>query len=175
VEGLLIFTTAFCAVCVTGWFWIRHRMRRLLRVRPKTKSPAPTEWLLSTSGPARLHRRLCRAAASARTSGSIGDITTASIAVQVEEEAVRLDICLVALSRVWRTDRDARRQMTAQVTELERLAVRLATNAAAISRPAALTAGGTDSLADLRERLDALDDARTELSTVERQAGLRYG
>jgi len=173
--ALVIFTTVMCAVCVAGWFWIRHRMRRLLRVRPKTKSPAPTGWVLSTSEPARLHRRLCRVAASARTSGSTGETTTASLAVQVEEEAVRLETCLVALSRVWRTDRDARRQMTAQITELERLAVRLATNAAAVSRPAALTAGSTDSLAELRERLDALDDARRELSTVERQAGLRYG
>ena len=40
---------------------------------------------------------------------------------------------------------------------------------------AALTTGATDSLAELRERLDALDDARRELSTVERQAGLRFG
>ena len=91
------------------------------------------------------------------------------------EEAVRLEACLLALSRVWRTDRDARRQLTAQITELEHLAVRLATNAAATSRPAALTAAAPDSLAELRERLDALDDARQELSRVERERGLRFG
>jgi hypothetical protein len=118
---------------------------------------------------------LCRVAASARTSGSNGDITTTSLAVQVEDEAVRLEICLVALSRVWRTDRDARRQLIAQITELEHLAVRLATSATAISRPAALTSGATDGLAELGERLDALEAARHELSTVEREAGLRYG
>jgi hypothetical protein len=179
VEGLLlalvIFSAASCALCVAGWFWIRRRMRRLLRIRPRTKSPAPTGWALSTSEPARLHRRLCRVAASARTSGSNGDITTTSLAVQVEDEAVRLEICLVALSRVWRTDRDARRQLIAQITELEHLAVRLATSATAISRPAALTSGATDGLAELGERLDALEAARHELSTVEREAGLRYG
>jgi hypothetical protein len=65
--------------------------------------------------------------------------------------------------------------MTAQITELEHLAVRLATNAAAIARPAELTTGAPDSLAELRERLDALDDARQELSRVERQAGVRFG
>jgi hypothetical protein len=130
---------------------------------------------LSTSEPARLHRRLRRVAASARISGSNGDVTTASLAVEVEDEAVRLETCLVALSRVWRSDREARRQMTAHITELEHLAVRLATNAAAVSRPAALTSGEADNLSQLRERLDALDDARRELSSVERQAGLRFG
>jgi len=175
LTALLIVTTVSCAVCVAGLLWIRHRMRRFLRVRPSTRSPAPTGWALSTSEPARLHRRLRRVAASARISGANGDPTTASVATQVEDEAVRLEVCLVALSRVWRTDRDARHQMTAQIVELERLTVRLATNAAAVSRPAALTTGATDGLAELRERLDALDDARRELSTVERQAGLRFG
>jgi hypothetical protein len=175
LVALLIVTTVSCAMCVVGLLWIRHRMRRFLRVRPATKSPAPTGWALSTAEPARLHRRLRRVAASARLSGASGDSTTTSLAVQVEDEAVRLEICLVALSRVWRTDRDARRQMAAQIVELEHLAVRLATNAATTSRQAALTSGGIDNLAELRERLDALDDARREVSTVERQAGLRFG
>jgi DNA repair ATPase RecN len=175
VVAVVIVSTVSCAVCVGMLLWIRHRMRRFLRVRPRTRTQAPTGWALSTSEPARLHRRLRRVAASARLSGSNGDTTTAALAVQVEDEAVRLETCLVALSRVWRTDRDARRQMTAQITELEHLTVRLATNAAAISRPAALTTGAPDSLSELRERLDALDDARRELSTVERQAGVRFG
>jgi hypothetical protein len=175
LVALLIATTAFCAVCVAGLLWIRHRMRRFLRVRPSTRTQAPTGWALSTIEPARLHRRLRRVAASARLSGANGDTTTAALAVQVEDEAVRLETCLVALSRVWRTDRDARRLMTAQITELEHLAVRLATNAASISGPAALTTGAPDSLSELRERLDALDDARRELSTVERQAGVQFG
>jgi len=93
----------------------------------------------------------------------------------MEDEAVRLEKCLLALSRVWRADRNARRQMTAQITELEHLAVRLATNAADTSRPPALTTGAADSLAELRERLDALEEARRELTRVERQAGVRFG
>ena len=173
--ALLIVTTAFCAVCLVVLLWIRHRMRRFLRVRPSTRTQAPTGWALSTGEPARLHRRLRRVAASARISGSNGDMTTAALAVEVEDEAVRLETCLVALSRVWRADRDARRQMTAQITELEHLAVRLATNAAAISRPAALTTGAPDTLTELRDRLDALDDARQELSRVERHAGVQFG
>ena len=172
--ALFIVSTVSCAVCLVVLFWIRHRMRRFLRVRPSTRTQAPTGWALSTSEPARLHRRLRRVAASARISGSNGDITTASLAVEVEDEAVRLETCLVALSRVWRTDRDARRHMTAQIAELEHVAVRLATNAAAIARPAALTTGAPDGLSELRERLDALDDARRELSSVERQAGVQY-
>jgi hypothetical protein len=118
---------------------------------------------------------LCRLAESARISASNGDATTAALAIQLEDEAVRLERCLVALSRVWRADRDARRRMTAQVTELEHIAVRLATNTVVTSHPAALTAGDRDTLSELRERLDALEDARQELSSVERQAGLRFG
>jgi DNA repair ATPase RecN len=175
LVALFIVSTVACVVCLGGLLWIRHRMRRFLRVRPSLRTQAPTGWALSTGEPARLHRRLRRVAASARITGSNGDLTTASLAVQVEDEAVRLETCLVALSRVWRTDRDARRQLTAQITELEHLAVRLATNSAATSRPAGLTTGAPDTLAELSERLDALDNANRELSRVERQAGVWFG
>jgi hypothetical protein len=114
-------------------------------------------------------------ATSARLSGSDGDATTKALAGEIEDEVVRLEKCLIALSPVWRTDREARRQMTDQITELEHLAVRLATNTEATARPAALTTGAPDSLTQLRERLDALDDARRQLSKVERQSGVQFG
>jgi hypothetical protein len=113
-------------------------------------------------------------AASARLSGSGGDATTKAFAGKIEAEVVRLERCLIALSPVWRTDREARRQLTGQIAELEHLAVRLATNAEETSRPAALTTGAQDSLTELQERLDALEDARRQLSSVERQSGLRF-
>ena len=175
LVALLIISAASCAVCVGGLVWIRWRMRRFIRVRPGTRSPAPTGWALSTSEPARLHRRLRRVAASARVAGATSDATTASLAVQVEDEAVRLETCLVALSRIWRGERQARRELTAQIAELEHLTARLVTTASATSRPVALGSGSVDNLAELRERLDALDEARRELSSVEKQAGLRFG
>jgi hypothetical protein len=117
---------------------------------------------------------LRRVAASARVAGAHRDGTTASLALQVEDEAVRLETCLVALSRIWRTERQARRELAAQITELEHLTARLVTTATAASR-AALGAGSVNSLTEIRERLDALDEARRELTTVEQQAGLRFG
>jgi len=175
LVAFLIVTTVFCMLSVSALLWIRASMRRHMRVRPSTKSPAPTGWALSTSEPARLHRRLRRIAASARVAGTNTDLTTATVAAEVEDEAVRLERCLVVLSGVWRTEREARKDLAAQITELEHLTARLVTTAAATSRQAALPAGSVDSLTQIRERLDALDEARTELSIVEKQSGLRYG
>jgi hypothetical protein len=172
LVALLIAGAVTCAMCIGAVLWIRWRMKRYLRVRPTTRSPAPTGWVLSTSEPARLHRRLRRVAASARVTAANGSPTTTSLAVQIEDEAVRLESCLVALSRIWRTERKARRDLTAQITELEHLTVRVATTSATTSRPIALSSGSVDSLSEIRDRLDALDEARRELSTVERQAGL---
>jgi hypothetical protein len=175
LVAFLIVTTVFCLLSVSALLWIRASMRRHMRVRPSTKSPAPTGWALSTSEPARLHRRLRRIAASARVAGTNTDLTTAAVAVEVEDEAVRLERCLVVLSGVWRTERDARKDLAAQITELEHLTARLVTSAAARSNQAALESGTVNSLTQIRERLDALDAARTEVSIVEQQSGLRYG
>jgi hypothetical protein len=171
LVALVIVSVFSFTLCVAGALWIRWRMKRYLRVRPSTPSPAPTGWVLSTTEPARLHRRLRRAASSARISASNGSPAAASVADQIEDEALRLEVNLVALSRVWRSERDARKELTKEIVELEHLTVRLATSASAMGRPM-LGTGAVDSLTELRERLDALDQARQELSTVERQAGL---
>src|SRR3954463_5380150 len=139
---------AFWALAIAGWVWIRSRMRRSLRVRPSTRSPAPTGWALSTAEPARLHRRLRRIAASARLAATNCDATTASLSAQVEDEAVRLETSLVVLSPVWRRERQARRELAGHITELEHLTARLVTTAAATARPAALSPGAPDNLAD---------------------------
>ncbi len=173
--AFLIVTTVFCLLSVSALLWIRWRMRRYMRVRPSTKSPAPTGWALSTSEPARLHRRLRRVAASARVASTNTDLSTAAVAVQVEDEAVRLERCLVVLSGVWRTERDARKDLANEITELEHLTARLVTTAAASAHQPALGSGSVNSLTQIRERLDALDEARHELSVVEQQSGLRYG
>jgi hypothetical protein len=172
--ALLIASVASCAICVSALLWVRWRMRLYLRIRPSSRSLAPTGWALSTSEPARLHRRLRRVAASARVAGSQGDPAAALVATQIEDEAVRLEACLVALSRVWRVERPARKELTNEIVELEHLTVRLATSASA-TRAAALGAGSVDAMSALRERLEALEEARVELNTVDQQAGLRFG
>src|SRR3954453_20758644 len=65
--ALTIFTVTTIALCVGGYLWVRHRIRRKLRVSPAVRSPAPTLWLVSMWEPAQLHRRLRRAAGVARS------------------------------------------------------------------------------------------------------------
>jgi hypothetical protein len=166
--ALAIFGGVSIALCVAAVAYARWRLRKQLRVRPSSRSSAPTSWLVSTSEPARLHRRLRKATAVARVAGARGDATIASIALEIEDHAVALEGHLVALSRVWRRDREARRQMSAQVASIEQLSTRLTTTAAETSRQRALGAGSHDALAELAERIDALDAARAELASLER-------
>ena len=154
--------------CAGAIAYVRWRLRKQLRVRPSTRSVAPTAWLVSTSEPARVHRRLRRATAVARAAAARGDATIAGIAAEIEDHAVALEIHLVMLSRLWRRERDARRRLIEQVTILEQLASRLTVSAIEISRPRSLTAGSPDALAELTERIDALDLARQELAQLER-------
>ena len=148
--------------------YARWRVRKQLRLRPTTRSLAPTSWLVSTSEPARVHRRLRRATSVARVAASRGDATIASLAAEIEDQAVALEVHLVMMSRLWRRERDARRRLVEQVVVLEQLASRLTVSAIELSRPRPLTAGSPDALAELTERIDALDAARTELAHLER-------
>ena len=166
--ALVVFGVASVAVFAGAVAYTRWRLRKQLRVRPSTPSPAPTSWLVSTSEPARLHRRLRRAAATARLAGERGDATITELATEIGDHAVALEAHLVMLSRMWRRERSARRQIVEQVTQLEQLTVRLTASAAEVSRPRALGAGAPDALAELTERIDALDAARAELLAVER-------
>ena len=156
------------ALLVGAIAYARWRIRRQLRVRPSTRSLAPTAWLVSTSEPARLHRRLRKASAVARAAGERGDETIASLAEEVQDHAVALEHHLVLLSRLWRRERDARKELVAQVAQLEHLSARLTVSAVEVTRPRALTAGSPDALAQLTERIDALDAARKELTALER-------
>jgi hypothetical protein len=167
--ALVVFGFASFAVVAGGVTYARWRLRRQLRVRPSTRSAAPTSWLVSTSEPARLHRRLRKAASAARLAGTRGDATIAALAAEIEDHAVALEAHLVMLSRTWRREPAARIQVAAQITQVEQLSSRLTASAVEVTRPSALGAGSPDSLADLGDRLDALDAARAELATLERK------
>jgi DNA-binding helix-hairpin-helix protein with protein kinase domain len=172
VVALFVFGGASLALFIGAVAYARWRLRRQLRVRPSTRSVAPTSWLVSTSEPARLHRRLRKAAAVARTAGARGDTTIASLAAEIEDLAVALETHLVLLSRLWRQERGARAQLVAQVKQLEQLSARLTVSAVEGSRPRSLSAGSPDALAELTERIDALDAARKELAQLERSWNL---
>jgi len=171
LVGLAVACGVCCALFAASVLWIRWRLQRMVRVRPGTPSPAPVGWVMSTSEPARLHRRLRRSAASARLAATYGGPAVASLAAEVEEEAVRLEVSLVALSRVWRNERQLRKELAGQIIELEHLAARVAASSDLARHRAGLT-GGTDHLTELRERIDAVDAARQELLRLERRTGL---
>ena len=166
--ALVVFGAAGFACFVGALTYARWRLRKQLRVRPSTRSAAPTSWLVSTSEPARLHRRLRRAAATARVAGGRGDATIKALADEIEDHAVALETHLLILSRLWRRERQARKQLVAQIAQLEVLTTRVATSAVEVNRPRALGAGSSDALAELTERIDALDAARQELTALER-------
>jgi hypothetical protein len=170
--ALVVFGLVSVALFVGALTYTRWRLRRQLRVRPSTRSAAPTAWLVSTSEPARLHRRLRRAATAARLAGARGGSTIASLAEEIEDHAVALETHLVMLCRVWRRERQARRDLVARIGQLEQLTARLASSAVEVTRPRALGAGSPDALAELTERIDALDAAREELTTLERSWNL---
>ncbi|HMC68455.1 MAG TPA: hypothetical protein VKJ07_04815, partial [Mycobacteriales bacterium] len=86
--------------------------------------------------------------------------------------AVALEHHLVLLSRLWRRERGARKELIAQVAQLEHLSARLTISAVEVNRPRALTAGSPDALVQLTERIDALDAARKELTALERSWNL---
>ena len=170
--ALVVFGVASIALFVGALTYTRWRLRKQLRVRPSTRSPAPTAWLVSTSEPARLHRRLRKATTAARLAGARGGATIASLADEIEDHAVALETHLVLLSRVWRRERQARGRLIAQIRQVEQLTVRLAASAVEVTRPRALGAGSPDALAELTERIDALDAARQELTVLERSWNL---
>jgi hypothetical protein len=170
--ALVVLGVAGCALFVGALTYARWRLRKQLRVRPSTRSTAPTSWLVSTSEPARLHRRLRKTAAAARLAGARGGVTIAALADEIEDHAVALETHLVMLSRLWRRERDARKELVNQIVQLEQLTVRLTTSVVEVNRPRALGAGSPDALAELTERIDALDAARRELTALERSWNL---
>lgn len=167
LVALAVFGVVSIILCAGAITYARWRLRKQLRVRPSSASPAPTVWLVSTSEPARLHRRLRKAAAEARAAGARGDATISSLAVEIESHAVAVEGHLVVLHRVWRRERAARKQLAAQVKSIKQLSARLTTSALELTRQRALGAGSPDALAELSDRIDALDAARAELAALE--------
>ena len=168
----LIVVGVFCFVFWTGcYLFIRHRIRKKVRIKPSMPSPAPTTWLVSNSEPAQLHRRLRKVAVVARGATTVAGKGSAVAAVgrDIEDRTVAVEAHLVLISRMWRREPEARASLRDQVAELEHLATR---TAAAATSQRALTMASEDPLADLRERLDALEAARIELIAIERHSGL---
>ncbi|MEY2455712.1 MAG: hypothetical protein QOK06_806 [Acidimicrobiaceae bacterium] len=171
--ALLVASAVFVAMFVAALFYARHRLKRQLRLRPSTPSKAPTSWLVSTGESARLHRRLRRATAAARAMPGAGSSTLAPLVTEIEEHAIVLEAHLVAAYRLKGRGRSTRRAVAAQVKELEAVVARLVKSSLSAPTVAALPGAPADRLAEVTERLDALEAARAELDAIEVRAGLR--
>ena len=163
LEALLITGAVVWAVFAIGVLWVRHRLRRRLRIDPKVRSQAPTVWVFSPAAGARLHRRLRVVAATARAT-SAADGSLAPIAAEVAGGAIALEPSVLAVARHRRAGRPARRELSAQVSELETVARRLTALSAQRSDPGRA--------ARLQDRLTALEAAHEELAEIDLQAGL---
>lgn len=178
MEEILVWAgtalAASAATAATVAALLVWRLRRRNRLHPGVPSAAPVLWLWSPSGPARLHRRLRVATATARYQPPRarrrpgGETEVVQLRHDLVQAAAALDDRLVAAARAPRT---VRGQLVAgvacDVRRVERLAGRLAT---LVSAGDALAAGG--GLDRLDERVTALEAARREISELDALLGL---
>jgi hypothetical protein len=164
LYGLLIAGVAAWATCLLTALWVRHRLRRRLRITPGVRSTAPTVWLVSPTAAARLHRRLRRVGASARAASTLDPALT-DLADELIVDAVTLEPAVVAVARTGRNGASIRRGVSASVSELELVARHLTT----LSTQGA---SGSSEAIRLRDRVGALEAARQELADIELAAGL---
>jgi hypothetical protein len=164
LEGLLITGLVAWAIAVAAALWVRHRVRRTLRIDPAVRSTAPTVWLVSPTAAARLHHRLRRVGASARAAAML-DPALRDLTGELITDAVTLEPAVVATAGTGRTGASVRRSLSARVSELESIARHLTT----------LSTQRSDAPREsvrLRDRVVALEAARQEVADVERATGL---
>jgi hypothetical protein len=161
VLGVVLLLTVIAPAVLAGV--VVHRLGRRNRVCPRVPSLAPFGWLWSMRSAARLHRRLCRSAATARLCAArrpqwsgLGDV-----AGELEARAVAVDEHLVWSVRAPGT---ARRRMLAEVAaevrEVESLTERVLRM---VGTP--LPVPAADHRAELHDRVDALELALREIAS----------
>jgi len=175
VSGLIAWTVAVVAIFVLFWLsstaFVLWRLRRRNRVHPRVATAAPLLWLVSPGKGARLHRRLRAALAAAQFRGPrqrrhpeptdrLHDLVTELI-----QEAAALDDQLVqAALAPLPVRRHLLGALEPHVTNTEVLARRMAALRPDAGRSGASSAA---SLRALQERVDALEDARSEIDELE--------
>jgi len=162
LQALLIAGTVLWAGCLLAVLWGRSRLRRTLRIDPAVRSAAPTSWAVVPTSAARLHRRLRATAASARLASTV-DQALAPLADELVGEALALEPRILLVRGTRRVGAPARRDLSAELSELEAVARRL-TYLASASDPGAATR--------LQDRVTALEAARQELAEIDLRAGL---
>lgn len=135
--------------------WLRRR-----------HSGVPRGWQLSQSDAAILHRRLHRCVdetrqAVVRVGSGVPVEQLKALTEDLHAQAIAIDRKLVEASRLpQRTRHKTLRELKYRIIDTEHLAVRVRELAVDMARPH--VADTDDGIHRLRERLDALDDARRE-------------
>jgi hypothetical protein len=177
VAGVLAALFVVGVITVTWIVW--GRIRRRNEVSASHPIRPPLRWLASPEPCGRLHRRLrdavlvLRRAVPARRGWRRRDKTAVeALATAVEAHAVSLDLELLIAARTRGHDGvAARTRLAAEIAQLEHAAHRLA---ALSLRSTSRTSESTEvALGHIAEELDAREAAWTELSAIERDAGLR--
>ena len=166
LEGLLISSAVVATTCVLAVLWVRHRVRRRLRIAPRVRSAAPTRFVVSAGPAARLHRRLRRVSAAAQLAGRLDPALT-DLADELVAEALALEPAVLAVAGAGRAGSVVRRDLAARIDELDAVGRRLTMLAAQAS-----PASGEGTSIRVRERLAALEAAREELAEIDLDAGL---
>lgn len=148
------------------------RLRRRNRLHPKWPTMAPLLWLVHPGRPARLHRRLRAAVATAhyrppgRGRHKVPHSSVEEMIAHLLSEASAVDEQLVLAGRAPPAIR--RRLLTvtaAQVAKLETIAGRLAVLVSASARPGGAPAA--NAIQALEDRLDAIEVSRQEIADLE--------
>lgn len=170
VALLLVVTMPFLATAL-----LVKSMGRANRVSPRVPTFAPTSWLLLPERPARLHRRLRRCAAMARSGAALhaggagrGLPTVPDLADEIERRACSVDTQVVLAARARGPERwSMLNALESEVAEVEALASRLVgltTTWATVAAAGHQQPGGSRAIA---ERLDALEQAVREVDQLQ--------
>jgi hypothetical protein len=164
LAGLALFSSAGIAL-----LW---RLRRKNRLHPKWPTLAPTIWLWHPAKPARLHRRLRAACATAhfrlpgRGRHKVPHSSVDELIGELMHEAIAVDEQVVLAGRAPRAIRRQLLNVTEpQVAKLEAIAGRLAVLVSASARPGGAPAA--NAILALEDRLDAIEVSRQEIADLE--------
>lgn len=166
-AGVLGFALCSSIGIVALW-----RLRRRNRLHPSWPTMAPLHWLVHPGAPARLHRRLRAAVATAhyRSPGRgrrrVPGTSVDELVAELLHEAAAVDEQLVLAGRAPVAVRRRILAVTApQVAQLEAIAGRLAVLVSASARPGGVPAA--TAIRTLEDKLDALEVSRQEIADLE--------
>jgi hypothetical protein len=171
---LWLFSFAFVAFAIFAsvGLLVLWRLRTRNRLHPKWPTMAPLVWLVDPRLPARLHRRLRAAVATAhfRTPGrgrhKVPHSSVDALVLELLHEAAAVDEQLVLAARAPRSIRRQILRVTVpQVDKLVAIAGRLAVLVSASARPGGAPAA--NAIQALEDRLDAIEVSRQEIADLE--------